>query len=175
MAALQSFSASPRLNRSELVLVKSVIDGDTISVTTYGRVRLLGIDAPETSHGIDTAAPFGNEARDKLSRMILHRWIRRESEGPATDIYNRRPACALAGDGQGINTVMGREGLARVSARDPLVRLDEMKRAELEAQRFRRGIWGAAPPIPPPGYTRGSGAPQSSAPKHSSPRKGARK
>ena len=52
MAALQTFSGSTKLNRSELVLVKTVIDGDTIGVTTFGRVRLLGIDAPETSHGL---------------------------------------------------------------------------------------------------------------------------
>ena len=174
IASLQAFSTPAKLSRSELVLVKSVIDGDTISVTTYGRVRLLGIDAPETSHGLDTAAPFGNEARDKLSRLILHRWIRLESEGPTTDIYNRRLAYAMTEDGQCINTVMVREGLARVSARDPLARLDELKRAEIEAQRFRRGIWGSAPPVPP-GYTRDSGATRSSAPKHSQPKNGARK
>ena len=175
MAALQTFSGSTKLNRSELVLVKTVIDGDTIGVTTFGRVRLLGIDAPETSHGLDTAAPFGNEARDKLSRLILNRWIRLESEGPTRDIYNRHLAYALTEDGQCINTVLVREGLARVSAREPLSRLDELKRAETEAQRFRRGIWGSTPPIPPTGYTRDSGATRSSAPKHSQPTKGARK
>ena len=175
MAALQSFSGSTRLNRSELVLVKSVIDGDTIAVTTFGRVRLLGIDAPETSHGLATAAPFGNEARDQLSRLILNRWVRLESEGPTRDIYNRHLAYVVTEDGQCINTVIVREGFARVSAREPLSRLGELKRAETEAQRSRRGIWGAAPPIPPPGYTRDSGATRSSAPKHSQPTKGARK
>jgi micrococcal nuclease len=176
VATLQTFSAGAgRLNRSELVLVKSVIDGDTIAVTTFGRVRLLGIDAPETSHGLATAAPFGNEARDQLSRLILNRWVRLESEGPTRDIYNRHLAYVVTEDGQCINTVIVREGFARVSAREPLSRLDELKRAETEAQRSRRGIWGAAPPIPPPGYTRDSGATRSSAPKHSQPTKGARK
>ncbi len=192
VAALQTFSHPPvlsehpaaaqihgrvegRLNRSELVLVKSVIDGDTISVTTFGRVRLLGIDAPETSHGIDTPAPFGNEARDKLSRLILNRWIRLESEGPTRDIYNRHLAYAVTEDGQCINTVLVREGLARVSAREPLARLDELKRAEVEAQRFRRGMWGSTPPIPASGYTRDSGATRSSAPKTTQPKKGTRK
>jgi len=153
LAALQAFSATAKFSRSELVLVKSVIDGDTISVTTFGRVRLLGIDAPETSHGLDTSAPFGNEARDKLSQLILNRWIRLESEGPTRDIYNRHLAYAVTEDGQCVNTMLVREGLARVSAREPLVRLDELKRAELEAQRFRRGMWGSTPPIPTPGYT----------------------
>ena len=174
VAALQ-FSAPPKLKRSELVLVKSVFDGDTISVTTFGRVRLLGIDAPETSHGLDTSAPFGDEARDKLSRLILNRWIRLETEGPTRDIYNRHLAYAVTEDGQCINTVLVREGLARVSAREPLARLDELKRAEIEAQRFRRGMWGSTPPIPTPGYTRGSGATRSSAPKSSPTKKGTRK
>src|SRR5436309_9731197 len=140
VAALQTFSTTPRLTRSELVMVNSVIDGDTINVTTFGRVRLLGIDAPETSHGLDTPAPYGREARERLSRLIWHRLVRLESEGPTVDIYNRRLAYVVTEDGQCVNTVLVREGLARVSAREPLARLDELKRAEAEAQRFRKGM-----------------------------------
>ena len=174
VAATQTFSPSRRA-RPELVLVKSVIDGDTITVTTVGRVRLLGIDAPETSHGLDTAAPFGREARERLMRLVLHRWVRLETEGPALDAYNRHLAYVVTEDGQCINTVLVRDGLARVSARDPLSRLDELKRAESEAQRFRKGIWGGAPSIPSTGYTPRAGAKRSPAPKTSQPRKGARK
>src|SRR4029079_14324294 len=66
--AVSQTPASPsRVTRSESVLVKAVLDGDTIDVSVYGRVRLLGIDAPETSHGLDTAAPFGREARARLA------------------------------------------------------------------------------------------------------------
>ena len=161
--------------KSELVLVKSVIDGDTISVTTFGRVRLLGIDAPEVSHGLDTPAPYGREAKDKLSSLVLHRWIRLETEGPALDAYNRHLAYLLTEDGQCINTVLVREGLARVSARTPLTRLTELKRAETEAQTFRRGIWGSAPPASSTGYTPRSGATRASAPKQSTAKKGSRK
>ena len=56
-----------RTARSEPVMVRAVIDGDTIAVTTFGRVRLLGIDAPEIGRGFDTAAPFAREARDRLT------------------------------------------------------------------------------------------------------------
>ena len=175
VAATHTLSPNASLTRSELVMVKSVTDGDTITVTTFGRVRLLGIDAPETSHGLDTPAPFGREARDYLTRLVWHRWVRLESEGPALDRYNRHLAYVMTEDGQCINTVLVREGLARVSAREPIVRLDELKRAEAEAQRFRRGIWGSAPPAPPTGYTRRSGATRSPAPKHSQPTKGTRK
>ena len=39
-----------------------------------------------------------------------------------------------------------REGLARVTARVPVARLDELKQAEAEAQALRKGMWSAAPP-----------------------------
>ena len=142
-----------RITRSESVLVRFVFDGDTIDVATVGRVRLLGIDAPEIGRGFDTPAPFGPEARARLIALVLRRWVRLEYEGAATDVYHRRLAYVLTEDGQFVNAVLVREGLARVSARTALARLRELQRAQAEAQASRRGIWGGAPRIPGPGYT----------------------
>jgi endonuclease YncB( thermonuclease family) len=169
VAASQTSSLTNHLRRSEPVLVRTVIDGDTIDVSTVGRVRLLGIDAPETGRGFDTAAPFGHEARARLASLVLHRWIRLEQEGPAVDAYDRHLAYVMTEDGVCINTTLVREGLARISARLPLSRLDELRRAEAEAQSFRRGMWGAAPSIPGTGYTPRSGAIRSPAPRAKSP------
>jgi endonuclease YncB( thermonuclease family) len=147
-------STSP--GRSDPVLVRAVLDGDTIDVSAVGRVRLLGIDAPELGRGYDTAAPFGREARDRLAALVLHRWVRLEQDGAASDVYRRRLAYVLLEDGLFVNALLVREGLARVSARTPLRRLGELQRAEAEAQSFRRGMWGTAPQIPSAGYTRRS-------------------
>ena len=136
------------IHRSDPVLVRSVIDGDTIDVSVFGRVRLLGIDAPEVSHGLDTPAPFGAEARDRLASLVLHRWVRLEQEGQLLDVYSRHLAYVIREDGLFVNADLVREGLARVSARTALSRLSELKRAEAEAQSFRRGMWGEAPSIP---------------------------
>jgi endonuclease YncB( thermonuclease family) len=144
------------VKRSDPVLVRTVIDGDTIDVTTYGRVRLLGVDAPEVGRGFDTSAPFGKEARDRLTALVLHRWVRLEQEGPATDVYNRHLAYVVTEDGICINVVLVREGLARISARLPLSRLVELRRAEAEAQGLHRGMWGSASEMPTTGYTRRS-------------------
>jgi micrococcal nuclease len=157
-AIFQTSPAHGRLTRSESVLVRFVFDGDTIDVATLGRVRLLGIDAPEVGRRFDTPAPFGPEARARLSALVLRRWVRLEFEGAAVDIYNRRLAYVLTEDGQFVNAVLVREGLARVSARTTLVRLRELQRAQAEAQASRRGIWGSAPRILTPGYTRRSKA-----------------
>src|SRR5262245_23868941 len=124
----QSFQLSPRVTRSDPVLVNAVLDGDTITVSMFGRGGLLGIDAPEISHGLDSAAPFGREARDRLTGLLWHRWVRLEMEGPALDAYNRHLAYVVTEDGQCVNTILVREGLARVSARTTLARRDELQR-----------------------------------------------
>jgi micrococcal nuclease len=149
-------AAATTLRRSDPVLVRTVIDGDTIDVAAIGRVRLLGIDAPEVGRGFDTAAPFARSARNRLAELVLHRWVRLETEGNQVDAYKRHLAYVLREDGLCANTVLVREGLARVTARTPLARLDELKRAEAEARALRKGIWSAAPPDQPTGYTRRS-------------------
>ena len=163
VAAVAAASPSADLKRSDPVLVRAVIDGDTIDVAGYGRVRLLGIDAPEVGHGLDTGAPFGKESRERLIALVLRRWVRLEQEGVAFDAYNRHLAYVVREDGVFVNAALVRDGLARVSARVPLSRLAELKRAETEAQAFRRGMWGAMPPVPPTSYTRRSGTRKSAA------------
>jgi micrococcal nuclease len=130
-----------------------VIAGDPIDVASMGRVRLLGIDAPEIGRVFDTAAPFGQEARARLTALVLHRWVRLEQEGARLDVYDRHLAYIVREDGVFVNAVLVREGLARVSARTPLTRLGELKSAESEAQNFRRGMWGSTPQIPASRYT----------------------
>jgi len=153
LAAL-AFLATPGSAHADPVLVRSVLDGDTIDVVGVGRVRLLGIDAPELAHGHDTAAPFAFEAREKLAELVLHRWVRLEADVERRDGYNRRLAYVVREDGLFVNAALLREGLARVTARVPLARLAELKRAEAEAQASKRGMWGHAPPPHPPSYTR---------------------
>ncbi len=154
VAAVHTRSLNSRSIRSEPVMVRSVIDGDTIGVTTIGRVRLLGIDAPEIGRGFDTSAPFGREAHARLTGLLLHRWVRLEREGTALNASNRHLAYVMTEDGVFVNATLVREGLARVFARRPLTRLLELQRAEADARASRRGLWGPAPQIPPASYTR---------------------
>ncbi len=154
MATVAPVPSPGQPSRSDPVMVRAVIDGDTIDVSTVGRVRLLGIDAPEMGRGFDTAAPFAVEARAALEALVLRRWVRLEFDGPLLDVYDRRLAYVVREDGVFVNAAVVRAGLARITARVPLARLDELKRAEADAQAFRRGMWGGSPRIPPAGYTR---------------------
>jgi endonuclease YncB( thermonuclease family) len=149
LAAVAATQTSAALTRSDAVLVRRVVDGDTIEVATVGRVRLLGIEAPAVGRGDAAAAPLAREARDRLAALVLHRWVRLEQESPTRDAYNRRRAYVVREDGVFVNAVLVREGLARISARLPLVRLTELQSAEREAQASRRGLWGRTPPRSP--------------------------
>jgi len=160
VAVLQTSSFGTALQQSQPLLVKAVVNGDTIDVATVGRVRLLGIDAPAAG----TPAPFGREALDRLASLVLNRWVRLEREGEA-GVSSRRQAYVITGDGLFVNAALVREGLARVSARTAVTRLAELQRAEAEARSARRGIWGSAPPVPLAGYTPEARAIRSTAPK----------
>src|SRR5213596_314255 len=97
VAAIQTPAVNPGLTRSPSVMVRAVIDGDTIDVATIGRVRLLGIDAP------GTAEPFAREARDRLTSLVLLRWVRLEHEGSAREAGGRHRAYVIRDDNLFVN------------------------------------------------------------------------
>ena len=126
-------------SRSQAYLVRRVIDGDTIDLTPLGRVSLLGIDAPELDRDPERSTPLAREAQQRLSGLLLNRWVRLEyeTEAPTT----RRSAYVFTEDGRFVNEWLVREGLARVSGRRNLRLLANLEQAESEARRARRGVW----------------------------------
>ena len=58
--------------KAEWRLVTRVVDGDTIVVGARERVRLIGVDTPETKHSQKPVEYYGREATAFLPR----RWFR---------------------------------------------------------------------------------------------------
>jgi len=54
----------------EWVRVKRVVDGDTIVLQTGERVRLIGVDTPETKRPNTPVEYFGREATEFTRRMV---------------------------------------------------------------------------------------------------------
>lgn len=144
--------ASAPADCTVVALVTRVVDGDTVEAAGAGRVRLLGIDAPEIGGPLEQPAPFAIEAREALQALVLHRWVRFECDGTRRDTYGRSLFYVSLESGQFINATLVRIGMARVSARTRLRRWDDLRRAEEEAQSRRRGMWGERPRIPSPSY-----------------------
>ena len=69
-ALLTIFSALGTASAQEFVLVKRVIDGDTIMLESSERVRLIGVDTPETVHPKKPVERFGKEASAFNRRMV---------------------------------------------------------------------------------------------------------
>lgn len=117
------------------ILVKEVLDGDTIILSDGNRVRLIGINAPE--YGMY----FFEEAGDVLEIMILGREVVLEKDVSETDKYGRLLRYVYA-DSLFINLEMVKRGFASCYTYPPDVKYNELF---LEAERYARknnlGLW----------------------------------
>jgi len=122
--------------------VVSVHDGDTLRVldrdNVETKVRLLGIDAPETGQA------FGTKSRDALATMVKGRAV--ELVGSEKDRYGRTLATVMV-DGLDANLELVPQSLAW-----HFTRYSKDKRlaaAEREAKAAKRGLWADPEPVAP--------------------------
>jgi endonuclease YncB( thermonuclease family) len=135
--------------------VIGIADGDTITVLTADktqhRIRLWGIDAPETGQD------FGSRAKQAASVLAFGKTV---TVRPVDrDRYGRTVAEVILPDGRSLNREMVRQGFAwwfrRYAPRD-----GELARLEAQAKAARVGLWGQPNPVPPWEWRRGEGVPQ---------------
>jgi endonuclease YncB( thermonuclease family) len=122
--------------------VERVIDGDTIVVKDGGKVRLLGINAPEVAHRDRRAEPLGERAHRRLRELLQNKQVYLEFDQQRRDRYERLLAHVTLEDGTAVNELLLREGLARALFLQPnMHHLQRYFQAEAEARKARRGIW----------------------------------
>lgn len=131
--------------RGEWVLVTEVIDGDTIHVGRgwrFTKVRLIGVDTPETVHPEKPVEFFGPEASEFTKRQLDGKKVRLELE-PSNqyDDYGRLLAYVLLLDGTYFNAELIKQGYARVIAPSPFHRYEEFRSYEREARVKGLGLW----------------------------------
>ena len=84
-AARPATAADAPATANEALRVRKVIDGDTITVSGVGTVRLLGVDAPEKTGGYRDAERYGDEAtrfmRELVDGKLVRLEYRRRAEG----------------------------------------------------------------------------------------------
>ena len=87
-------SSSPKPNgKSDLGKIADVIDGDTVDIDINGRterVRLIGVNTPETKHPTKPIECFGPEASAYLTQLLPKGTrVRIERDVEARDRYGR--------------------------------------------------------------------------------------
>lgn len=126
----------------------AVADGDTITVLTAARererIRLAGIDAPESKQA------FGGAAKRNLSALVFGAEVR--IEYAKRDRYGRIVGRVLR-DGRDAGLAQIEAGLAwhyvRYAAEQPYAERDAYAGAERAARTARRGLWRDAAPLAP--------------------------
>jgi len=132
-------------------MVRAVYDGDTVLLTTREesrlKVRLYGIDAPETKKPDRPGQPFGDISRRTLMYKIMGRRV--TAEIVDIDQYKRAVA-VIRYEGRDINREMVAEGMAwayRPYLQGPYE--SEYIASETRARSRRAGIWREPNPLPP--------------------------
>lgn len=135
-------SGAPSATTGSGVSVVRIVDGDTIVVSVGGRngtkVRLIGIDTPETGDCMFRAAKERMRALVERNRVTL---VRDVSE---RDRYGRLLRYVYAGE-VFVNAAMVAEGFATAATFPPdVAHAIEFVAAERRARRARRGLWSGS-------------------------------
>lgn len=129
--------------------VTRVVDGDTIDVSIDGnieRLRLIGINTPETVDPRKPVECFGVEASNKAKEVLAGKKVILESDPSQGefDKYDRLLRYVFLEDGTNFNLLMIKEGYAYEYTYDiPYKYQVEFKQAQKEAELAKAGLWGS--------------------------------
>jgi micrococcal nuclease len=138
---------------SSPVAVRTVHDGDTVVLSCGEQVRYLGIDAPELGRKGARSDFMAIASRNRNLQLVRNARVRLEFDEERRDRYGRLLAYVFLENGEMINLLLVREGLAFVLAKKPNLKhfpllLDAQRKALAE----KVGIWSRPPEKPEPRY-----------------------
>lgn len=140
--------ASPSRNNEvgNLLTVKRVVDGDTFWVddgTEKGmKVRLIGVDTPETVHPQKPIEFFGKEASDFVKKLLEGQKVKLEYDVQEKDHYGRALAYVYLEDGTFLNAELVKKGYAQVMTVPPNVKFSDLfLDLQKDAREKNLGLW----------------------------------
>lgn len=139
----------------EDILVKRVVDGDTLVLENGERVRLIGIDCPEMHESeklyrqaqrsktdIQTIMALGRRAYQFTRDLVQAKRVRLEFDVDRYDRYDRLLAYVYLKDGTFVNAKILQEGYASLLTIPPNVKyVDLFQRLYQQARENKRGLW----------------------------------
>lgn len=121
-----------------------VIDGDTIIVIIGGKkekVRLIGVDTPETDGPYTKKEPFNREASAFTKNMTEGKYVKLKYDRERRDKYGRLLAYVYLEDSTFLNVELIKEGYATVFRKFRFKYRDDFIHYESEARKSKKGLW----------------------------------
>jgi len=133
--------------------VASVEDGDTISVDMDGkkeRIRMIGVDTPETKDPRKPVQCFGQAASAFTKQLIGSQSVRLEADALSDnrDRYSRLLRYVYLPDGRLVQAEIIRGGYGFAYTSFPFTKLEEFKGHAQEARNQNLGLWSTCEPTP---------------------------
>ncbi len=151
--AIAAFISPPTVAADPIettAVVLKVVDGDTIDIQDdirgRLRIRVLGIDTPETKKPGYTVGCWGPQATQFAQDTLLRQRVAflADPTQDRTDRYGRTLAYLIKADGWNYSVEAARAGTAHAYIYDnnPVQKYAEIAAAEQEAKAAGRGLWG---------------------------------
>jgi endonuclease YncB( thermonuclease family) len=125
--------------------VQRVVDGDTFVATVKGRrerIRVIGVDTPESVDPNRPDEPFGEEASNFAKHHLNGATVRLAGDVEPRDRYGRMLAYVWLDDGTFWNALLAAEGYAQQLTIPPNVTYAGLfRRLVAEARQHDRGLW----------------------------------
>lgn len=147
IACLLVFSFSQSKERWRTCI--AVIDGDTIVLDGKEKVRLIGVDTPETKDPRKPVQYFGKEACAFTKRLVEGQKVRLGFDLNKTDKYGRTLAYVYLEDGTFLNAEIIKQGYGFADGYFIFKYSGEFKRYEREARKNEIGLWSPVERLEP--------------------------
>ena len=142
-----AFLAYQSTTTPDTYFVAKVVDGDTVDIFKGGktvRLRLIGLDTPETVDPRKPVQCFGKIASDRAKELLTDTWVRIETDPSqgTLDKYGRTLAYIFFADGTSYEKYMIANGYGHEYTYDlPYKYQKEFKAAQVQAQTEKKGFW----------------------------------
>jgi len=146
-AATRQNSGSPAPGDQDVAVVR-IVDGDTLIVTGGVRVRLIGIDTPESADPRRPVECFGREAAIALGRLVPPGTpVRLVYDVDRTDRFGRTLGYLYRQqDNLFVNAALVQQGYAHAATYPPNVaHAVELAALARQAREGNSGLWGGCP------------------------------
>ena len=138
--SINSFADAPQYYR-----VLRVVDGDTLVLEEVGKVRLLGVDTPETKDPRKPVQHFGKEASAFTKNLVEGKKVRLEKDSNKPDFFKRTLAYVYLEDGTFVNQKIIEQGYGHAYTKYPFSRMEAFRGFERKARETRAGLWADNP------------------------------